>query len=51
MIEEALSIALTPEMRREMGEAALRAARAVNYYSVGTVEFLFDKTITFTSWR
>ena len=43
VIEEAPSIALTPELRRKMGETALLAARAVDYYSTGTVEFLLDK--------
>lgn len=43
VIEEAPSIALNPELRAEMGETALRAARAVDYHSAGTVEFLFDK--------
>lgn len=43
ILEEAPSVALTPELRREMGEVALKAARAVDYYSTGTVEFLLDK--------
>jgi acetyl-CoA carboxylase biotin carboxylase subunit len=43
VIEEAPSIALTPELRKEMGETAVRAAKAVDYYSTGTVEFLLDK--------
>lgn len=43
LIEEAPSTALTPELRKTMGEAALKAAQAVNYYSVGTIEFLLDK--------
>ena len=32
-----------PEMRREMGEAAIRAARSAGYYNAGTVEFLVDQ--------
>ena len=40
LIEEAPSSLLTPAERREMGEAAVRAARAVNYVGAGTVEFL-----------
>ena len=36
-------VAAHPEMRREMGETALRAARAAGYYSAGTVEFLVDQ--------
>lgn len=47
VIEEAPSIVLTPELRSKMGEAAVRAARAVDYYSVGTVEFLLDKHFNF----
>lgn len=40
LIEEAPARCLTPDLRREMGEAAVRAARAVNYENAGTVEFL-----------
>jgi acetyl-CoA carboxylase biotin carboxylase subunit len=36
-------VTLHPEMRREMGEAALRAARSAGYYNAGTVEFLVDE--------
>jgi acetyl-CoA carboxylase biotin carboxylase subunit len=36
-------IAQYPEMRQAMGEAALRAARAADYYNAGTVEFLVDR--------
>ncbi|SHJ10757.1 acetyl-CoA carboxylase biotin carboxylase subunit [Desulfofundulus thermosubterraneus] len=43
MIEESPSTALTPELRRKMGEMAVRAARAVGYCNAGTVEFLLDK--------
>ena len=42
LIEEAPARCLTPELRQEMGEAAVRAARAVGYESAGTVEFLLD---------
>ncbi|NWG93605.1 MAG: ATP-grasp domain-containing protein, partial [Parvularculaceae bacterium] len=42
VIEEAPSPAITPDIRRRMGEAAILAARAVDYRSAGTVEFLFD---------
>ncbi|MCS6935446.1 MAG: acetyl-CoA carboxylase biotin carboxylase subunit [Chitinophagales bacterium] len=42
VIEEAPSPSLTDELRREMGEAAIAAARAVNYTNAGTVEFLLD---------
>lgn len=43
LLEEAPSTALTPELRREMGEAAVRVAQAVDYFSAGTVEFLLDR--------
>jgi len=36
-------IAQYPEMRQAMGEAAIRAARAADYYNAGTVEFLVDR--------
>lgn len=42
LIEEAPSPALTPEMRREMCEAALRAVRGTGYTNAGTIEFLLD---------
>src|SRR5208282_489025 len=44
IIEECPSplVAANPEMRAEMGEAALRIARAVGYHNLGTVEFLVD---------
>jgi acetyl-CoA carboxylase biotin carboxylase subunit len=42
VIEEAPSPHVTPEMRRAMGEAALKVTRAVNYVGAGTVEFLAD---------
>ena len=41
LIEEAPSALLTPEERASMGEAAVRAARAVDYRGAGTVEFLY----------
>ena len=43
LIEEAPSVALTPELRVQMGEVAVRAARAVDYTNAGTVEFLLDR--------
>jgi len=43
LLEEAPSTALTPELRRQIGEAAVRAAQAVGYYNSGTVEFLLDR--------
>jgi len=42
MIEEAPSVAVSPELRREMGAAAVRAARAAGYVNAGTCEFLLD---------
>ncbi|PWB69411.1 MAG: pyruvate carboxylase subunit A [Anaerolineales bacterium] len=42
IIEETPSPLLTPELRARMGEAAIKAAQAVNYYNAGTVEFIFD---------
>lgn len=47
IIEEAPSSILTPELRKQMGETAVRAARAVDYYSAGTVEFLLDKHLNY----
>lgn len=43
MIEESPSKALSKELRQEMGNVAVRAARAAGYYSAGTVEFVLDK--------
>jgi acetyl-CoA carboxylase biotin carboxylase subunit len=42
MIEEAPSVAVTPELRRRMGETAVRAASAAGYVNAGTCEFLLD---------
>ncbi len=42
VVEESPSPFVTPEMRARMGEVAVRAARAVKYYSAGTIEFLAD---------
>jgi acetyl-CoA carboxylase biotin carboxylase subunit len=41
LIEESPSAVITPELRAEMGAAAVRAAKAVDYLGAGTVEFLF----------
>ena len=43
MIEEAPSPALSEEQRREMGETAVRAAKAAGYENAGTIEFLLEK--------
>ncbi|MGC8762688.1 MAG: acetyl-CoA carboxylase biotin carboxylase subunit [Acidobacteriota bacterium] len=42
LIEEAPSAVLTDLLRKEMGETAVRGAQAVNYATVGTMEFLYD---------
>jgi acetyl-CoA carboxylase, biotin carboxylase subunit len=47
LIEEAPSVAVTPELRARMGEAATRGAKAIGYYSAGTVEFLLDEDGSF----
>ncbi|MAY83674.1 MAG: acetyl-CoA carboxylase biotin carboxylase subunit [Flavobacteriales bacterium] len=47
VIEEAPSAVLTPELRKEMGEAAVRVAQACNYVGAGTVEFLLDEKHNF----
>jgi pyruvate carboxylase subunit A len=41
LIEEAPSPALTPELRRRMGEIAVKAARQIRYENAGTIEFIF----------
>jgi len=43
MIEEAPSVAVSPALRREMGDTAVRAARAAGYVNAGTCEFLLDQ--------
>jgi len=47
VIEEAPSTIVTPELRRKMGEAAVRLARAGGYVNAGTVEFLVDASLNF----
>ena len=47
VVEESPSPFLTPELRREMGEKAVAAAKAVNYSGAGTIEFLVDKNRRF----
>ncbi|MEL6385369.1 MAG: acetyl-CoA carboxylase biotin carboxylase subunit, partial [Cyanobacteria bacterium J06626_18] len=42
LLEEAPSPALNPELRRKMGEAAVRVAKSIRYVGAGTVEFLVD---------
>ncbi len=43
LVEESPSPFMTPELRERMGAAAIKAASAINYESVGTIEFLVDK--------
>ncbi|MEO6187939.1 MAG: acetyl-CoA carboxylase biotin carboxylase subunit [Ginsengibacter sp.] len=43
LVEESPSPFMTEELREKMGDAAIKAASAINYESVGTVEFLVDK--------
>jgi acetyl-CoA carboxylase biotin carboxylase subunit len=46
IIEETPSPLLTPEIRAKMGEATVAAAKAVNYYNAGTIEFIFDPILS-----
>ncbi|VYT83705.1 acetyl-CoA carboxylase biotin carboxylase subunit [Clostridium tertium] len=43
ILEEAPSTIISSDLREEMGKAAISAAKAVNYYNAGTIEFLVDK--------
>jgi len=43
VIEEAPGAVMTEELRKQMGEVAVKAARSINYKSAGTIEFLLDK--------
>lgn len=47
LIEESPSPALTEELRRKMGEAAVKAAKAAGYTNAGTIEFLLEKNGSF----
>jgi propionyl-CoA carboxylase alpha chain len=47
VIEEAPSSVLTPELREQMGEAAVAVCKACNYEGAGTVEFLLDASLNF----
>ncbi|MDP1836030.1 MAG: acetyl-CoA carboxylase biotin carboxylase subunit [Chlamydiales bacterium] len=47
LIEEAPSPVLAPHLRDQMGQAAIRIAKAAGYYSAGTVEFLLDSEQNF----
>lgn len=47
VIEEAPSAVVSPELRKQMGEAAVNVCKACNYYNAGTVEFLVDGDMNF----
>jgi propionyl-CoA carboxylase alpha chain len=47
VVEEAPSAVLTPELRKEMGEAAVLVAKSCDYLGAGTVEFLLDENNNF----
>ena len=47
VLEESPSVAISDELRRQMGETAVRAAKAVGYENAGTIEFLLDKDKNF----
>ena len=47
LVEETPSPFMTPALRKKMGEAAIKAAKAAKYEGVGTVEFLVDKNRDF----
>jgi acetyl-CoA carboxylase, biotin carboxylase subunit len=47
VVEEAPSSVLTPELRKQMGEAAVNAAKAANYFNAGTIEFILDEKMNF----
>lgn len=47
VLEESPSAAITEDLRKRMGETAVRAAKAVGYVNAGTIEFLLDKNKEF----
>lgn len=47
LIEETPSPLMTPDLRKRMGEAAIKGARMVEYLGVGTIEFLVDDDLNF----
>ena len=51
VIEEAPAPGMTETLRQQMGEAAIKAAQAINYEGAGTVEFLLDARASFSLWR
>ncbi len=47
LLEEAPSASLTPKMRKEMGEMAVRFAKKIGYFSAGTIEYILDEDGSF----
>ena len=47
LVEETPSPAMTPDLRKRMGEAAISGAKSINYEGAGTIEFLVDKNLDF----
>lgn len=47
LVEIAPSLILTPEVRKKMGESAVKAAKAANYTNAGTIEFVVDKDLNY----
>ena len=47
LLEEAPSPFLTPQLRKKMGDAAIKAAKSINYVGAGTIEFLVDSQSNF----
>ena len=47
VVEEAPSVVLTPKLREQMGQAAIKVAKACDYVGAGTVEFLLDENLNF----
>jgi acetyl-CoA carboxylase biotin carboxylase subunit len=47
ILEEAPSASVSPEMRQQMGEMAVRFAKSIGYYSAGTIEYIMDEDGTY----
>lgn len=47
VVEETPSPLMTPELRKEMGKMAVQAAKSVNYYGAGTIEFIVDDNLNY----
>lgn len=47
LVEEAPSPVVSPEMRKAMGETAVKVAKSCNYYGAGTVEYVVDQQLNF----